>query len=102
MQRRAGTENVAGAIAMVTALKAREEELTIEKLSELKNIQVTFESWLRTEMPDVRVLGDEVPKLWNTTTVVMPDTDCRMRWVVKLDNKAIEQSVLAALKSEAE
>jgi cysteine desulfurase len=102
MQRRAGTENVAGAIAMVTALKAREEELTIEKLSELKNIQVTFESWLRTEMPDVRVLGDEVPKLWNTTTVVMPDTDCRMRWVVKLDKMGFAVSSGSACASGKE
>lgn len=102
MQRRAGTENVAGAIAMVTALKAREEELTIEKLSELKNVQVTFESWLRTEMPDVRVLGDEVPRLWNTTTVVMPDTDCRMRWVVKLDKMGFAVSSGSACASGKE
>lgn len=85
MQRRAGTENVAAAIAMAASLNARESELSYEKLSELEKIQQTFESWLSSEVDGIHVLGKEVPRLWNTTTVVMPEADCRMRWVVKLD-----------------
>lgn len=102
MQRRAGTENVAGAIAMATALKAREAELTSEKLADLDQIQKTFGSWLRSEVPGVQILGEEVPRLWNTTTVVMPDTDCRMRWVVKLDKLGFAVSSGSACASGKE
>ena len=102
MQRRAGTENVAGAIAMASSLKAREGELTVEKVSDLRNIQKIFESWLTSELPGIRVLGKDISRLWNTTTVVMPETDCRMRWVVKLDKMGFAVSSGSACASGKE
>lgn len=102
MQRRAGTENVASAVAMSMSLEAREAELTPSKLSELVQMQQTFETWLASDLPDVRVLGKDGPRLWNTTTVVMPDMDCRMRWVVKLDKMGFAVSSGSACASGKE
>jgi cysteine desulfurase len=97
--RRAGTENVPGVLSMVSALLAREALLKPAAIKGKQAIQHTFETMLLEEMPGVRVLGSCVQRLWNTSTVVMPAMDCRIRWVVKLDKLGFAVSTGSACAS---
>lgn len=102
LNRRAGTENVPGILAMVQSLDAREKEINEESINVRLNIQKKFESLIQRDMPDVRVLGPRVKRLWNTTSVIMPDLDCRVRWVVKLDKLGFAVSTGSACASGKE
>ncbi len=80
---RAGTENVPGVLAMVAALEERLAQLAV--LEERLNQRTAFEEGLRARLPGAEILGAAVPRLWNTVAAVLPQADCRQRWVVKLD-----------------
>ena len=95
--RRAGTENVAGVLAMIAALEAR------GKMDAPLAMRAGFESALRQAMPDARILGESADRLWNTVSVVMPEVaDCRQRWVVKLDKLGFAVSTGSACASGKE
>ena len=95
--RRAGTENVAGILAMIAALEAR------AKMDAPFALRADFESALRRALPGVRILGDGAERLWNTVSVVMPEVaDCRQRWVVKLDKLGFAVSTGSACASGKE
>lgn len=95
--RRAGTENVAGILAMIAALEAR------VNIGAPIALRTDFESALRRALPDVRILGKSVERLWNTVSVVMPEVaDCRQRWVVKLDKLGFAVSTGSACASGKE
>ena len=94
--RRAGTENVAGVLAMVAALEARIEQ---PGLAEGRD---SFEAELLRQIPTARILGGGSPRLWNTSAVVMPEIDCRHRWVVKLDKAGCAVSTGSACASGKE
>ena len=95
--RRAGTENVAGVLAMIVAL---ETHLNMEAPISLR---VDFETALRRMLPDARILGEAADRLWNTVSVVMPEVaDCRQRWVVKLDKLGVAVSTGSACASGKE
>ncbi|MEQ1859116.1 MAG: cysteine desulfurase family protein [Chthoniobacteraceae bacterium] len=95
--RRAGTENVPGVLAMIAALAERESARADESLRD------HFVARLRERLPQVRVLGKGAPRLWNTVSVIMPDTgDCRQRWVVKLDKLGFAVSTGSACASGKE
>ncbi len=102
LNRRAGTENVPGILSMVAALDAREKELSEHTIKERLGIQEKFESFLQTRIPDIRILGHHSRRLWNTTSVIMPDLDCRIRWVVKLDKLGFAVSTGSACSSGQE
>ncbi len=97
--RRAGTENVAGALAMVAALNARQKAMTSGDFSDAKT---QFESQLVSRLPGCVVVGAGAPRLWNTLSVVMPEADCRSRWVVKLDKAGFAVSTGSACASGKE
>ena len=101
--RRAGTENVAGILAMVAALEEREAAIRDGALRERFEWRDDFESELISALPGARVLGAGVERLWNTVSVILPETpDCRRRWVVVMDRLAFAVSTGSACASGKE
>ncbi len=101
--RRAGTENVAGVLAMIAALEEREAMLARGEMAERLAIRVRFEQQIVRELPGVKIVGSNTERLWNTVTVVMPElADCRQRWVVKLDKLGFAVSTGSACASGKE
>ncbi|MEO6788229.1 MAG: aminotransferase class V-fold PLP-dependent enzyme [Chthoniobacteraceae bacterium] len=101
--RRAGTENVAGVLAMLAALEEREAAIRDGALRGRLEWRAEFESELTASLPGVRVLGAEAERLWNTVSVIMPETpDCRRRWVVVMDRLGFAVSTGSACASGKE
>jgi cysteine desulfurase len=98
--RRAGTENVAGALALVATLESRNSLLTtIDIQHQMRN---HFVSRLVSEIPDVEIIGASRRTLWNTVATMLPEVDCRQRWVVKLDKLGAAVSTGSACSSGKE
>ena len=95
--RRAGTENVAGILAMIAALEAREQ------MAAPIALRAAFEAALCRALPGAQILGASADRLWNTVSVLMPEVaDCRQRWVVKLDKLGFAVSTGSACASGKE
>lgn len=98
---RAGTQNVAGALAMVAALAdctARFGEIPAREARRLG-----VEAALLAALPGARILGVGVARLWNTVSLVAPAlADCRQRWVVRLDAAGVAASSGSACSSGRE
>lgn len=97
--RRAGTENVAGVLAMVAALEEREAALARGELQPKVLQRTVFEAQLLEALPGATLVGAQVPRLWNTCLVVTPALECRARWVVKLDKLGFAVSTGSACAS---
>ena len=101
--RRAGTENVAGVLAMVAALEHREKQISHGGVADRIAIRSGFESELQRAINGVQILGENANRLWNTVSVIMPEVaDCRQRWVVKLDKLGFAVSTGSACASGKE
>jgi cysteine desulfurase len=101
--RRAGTENVAGVLAMVAALEERETAMVPEFVAERTRWRADFEAELRSALPGVTIVGAKAERLWNTVAAIMPEArDCRQRWVVKLDKLGFAVSTGSACASGKE
>ena len=101
--RRAGTENVAGILAMVAALEERESAIRDGALRGRIEWRDDFENELIAALPGVRVLGAGVERLWNTVPVILPETpECRRRWVVVMDKLGFAVSTGSACASGKE
>ena len=101
-KRRAGTENVAGIISMMTALRLREKALGESSDESLSQSRKDFENQLLAALPDCRIIGHDTSRLWNTSMAIMPSADCRARWVVKLDKLGVAVSTGSACASGKE
>jgi cysteine desulfurase len=100
--RRAGTENVAGALALLAALEWSEAQIA-EGGGEMRRAwRDRFIAALTARLPTARVNGAGADRLWNTVSVVMPEGDCRLRWVVKLDKAGFAVSTGSACASGSE
>ena len=97
--RRAGTENVAGILAMVAALEEREEALARAAQAERQEWRDAFIAALP---PGSRVLGAAGERLWNTVSVMLPELEGGQRWVVKLDKHGVAASTGSACASGKE
>ncbi|MGB8169765.1 MAG: aminotransferase class V-fold PLP-dependent enzyme, partial [Chthoniobacteraceae bacterium] len=76
--RRAGTENVAGVLAMIAALEEQMDNLTGQAVTEKVGIRMEFEANLCGLLLGVEIIGASVERLWNTVSAVMPEVpDCR-------------------------
>ncbi len=101
--RRAGTENVAGVLAMVAALEERVATVTPQGIAERLALRTDFEASLRRVLPGAEIVGGLAERLWNTVSAVMPEVaDCRQRWVVKLDKLGFAVSTGSACASGKE
>lgn len=100
--RRAGTENVAGVLSMVAALRAREGLCATKANEERARWRNEFEATLQDALPGCEVVGAKVPRLWNTVSALMPEADCQQRWVVKLDRFGFAVSTGSACSSGRE
>ena len=101
--RRAGTENVAGVLAMIAALEEREGALASGEAARRLAMRVSFEQDVARELPGVEIIGWAADRLWNTVSAVMPEqADCRQRWVVKLDKLGFAVSTGSACASGKE
>jgi cysteine desulfurase len=98
--RRAGTENVAGALALVAILEARCGLL--RTVDAQRKMRENFISRLTAELPGAEIAGSRRSALWNTVAALMPETDCRKRWVVKLDRREVAVSTGSACSSGKE
>jgi cysteine desulfurase len=100
--RRAGTENVAGVLSMMTALAARERLLAAGEDRPRLSWRKAFERRLLEQLPGSEILGAGAERLWNTASALMPETDCQQRWVVKLDKCGCAVSTGSACASGRE
>lgn len=69
---RPGTQDVAGAVGMATALRLAVEEREVEA-ARLRGLRDTFEARLRTAIPDARVSGAEAERAPHISHVGVPD-----------------------------
>lgn len=100
--RRAGTENVAGVLAMIAALEEREVSLR-SQIGERIQWREGFVRELQAALPGVKIVGRGADCLWNTVAAIMPEVaDCRQRWVVKLDKLGYAVSTGSACASGKE
>jgi cysteine desulfurase len=100
--RRAGTENVAGVLAMLAALEWSEAQIAAGGEGQRQALRDRFVAALTAALPGVRLNGAGVVRLWNTVSVVMPEAGCRQRWVVKLDKAGFAVSTGSACASGSE
>ncbi len=100
--RRAGTENVAGVLAQVAALVDREGRLQREEHLVLGRDRAEFVHRLQKHLGNIQIVGAEDDALWNTVSIVMPEVDCRHRWIVKLDKLGFAVSTGSACASGRE
>lgn len=100
--RRAGTENVAGVLAMVAALEWCEARITAGEAAPRAAWRDSFEAAATANLPGTRIVGAGVPRLWNTSSLLLPEADCRQRWVVRLDKAGFAVSTGSACASGSE
>jgi cysteine desulfurase len=82
---RAGTENLPGVAAMVTALLARDEG-TLNTIAEIQSrFRAGFEATVSAE-GECRVLAPDGPRLWNTSMLVVPFSK-NLKWLTRLSQR---------------
>ncbi len=102
--RRAGTENIAGVLAMTAALEERELAMEHDAtLVQRRAMRDRFERGLERQAPGIEIVGASSDRLWNTVSAIMPELpDGRQRWVVKLDKLGFAVSTGSACASGKE
>jgi cysteine desulfurase len=100
--RRAGTENVAAVLAMVSALEAREDQIARGEHERASSMREQFEQKLLATLPSSAIVAADSARLWNTVSALMPEADCQQRWVVKLDKLGFAVSTGSACSSGKE
>ena len=92
---RAGTENVPIILAMLAALETREKQLTRGDHEHRAEWKEKFEMLLLRQIPGSTVVGASAPRLWNTTSALMPEGG-QQRWVTRLDKAGFAVSTGSA------
>jgi len=92
---RAGTENVPIILAMLAALDAREKQLARSDHEHRAEWKEKFEKLLLRQIHGSTVVGASAPRLWNTTSALMPEGG-QQRWVTRLDKAGFAVSTGSA------
>lgn len=101
--RRAGTENLPSVLAMSAAWRERAASIEAGETENRRRWRDEFVAGLKAALPDIEILGERAPRLWNTVAALMPATpDCRRRWVVQLDKLGFAVSTGSACASGKE
>ncbi len=87
---------------MIAALEARTRSIDGGEAAGHEHLRRKMEQALCERLPGVRIVGAGADRLWNTIAVVMPEIDCRQRWVVKLDRLGFAVSTGSACASGKE
>jgi cysteine desulfurase len=95
--KRAGTENVAGAVGFATALELAESERPAAH-AEAQRLRNLLESMLLQRIPNVRVNGAGAPRLPNVLSIAVPDVDAEAL-LVRLDLEGVAASTGSACTS---
>lgn len=88
-RRRAGTEDLAGIVAMVAALEG------VAGKTGSPRGRAMFEEKVLQQVLGTEVVGRGEERLWNTSMLVMPDFDNR-KWLSRLDRRGFQVSTGAA------
>ena len=94
--RRGGTENYPGIEAMSVALQSASDHLS--EFPQRSAWRDSFEETMLGRFEGIKVIGSTVPRLWNTSALVMPDFE-NLRYVGKLDKKGYVVSTGSACSS---
>ncbi len=100
--RRAGTEDVPGVLAMIAALEDRERRLIAGEAKARLAWRKKFEKQLLEALSGSQIVGGAEERLWNTVSAIMPEIDCRQRWVVRVDKFGCAASTGSACSSGRE
>ncbi|TAK99091.1 MAG: aminotransferase class V-fold PLP-dependent enzyme [Verrucomicrobia bacterium] len=92
---RAGTENVPIILAMLAALEVREKQLANGDHETRAVWKEKFEKLLLRHVHGSKVVGANTPRLWNTTSALMPEGG-QLRWVTRLDKAGFAVSTGSA------
>ena len=94
--RRGGTENYPGIEAMTVALHSASDHLS--EFPQRSAWRDSFEETMLGRFEGIKVIGSTVPRLWNTSALVMPDFE-NLRYVGKLDKMGYVVSTGSACSS---
>jgi cysteine desulfurase len=89
--RRAGTENYPAIAAMLAALKAWNQY--VPNASTRPRDQ--FENTVQIALPGTRIIGQQAPRLWNTSMLILPRHDNR-KWLARLSDRGFAISTGSA------
>jgi cysteine desulfurase len=92
--RRAGTENLPGIAAMVTALLERDEDRLADWAEGQGKGRDAFESRIAKEA-EVRLLATAGARLWNTSMFVLPHSK-NLKWLTRLSQRGFAVSTGSA------
>jgi len=95
--RRGGTENVPAILAMIAALEEA-ECLRTRVNDQGRNL---FETRLREAIPEVRIVGGDHARLWNTSLFVLPEFG-NLKWLIQLSDAGFQVSTGSACSSGRE
>lgn len=99
--RRAGTQNVAGAVALAATLLNRQTRLL--EITAKTDLRRQTELALKESVKELEIISESAERLWNTIPILLPaPPDCRRRWVVRLDAAGIAASSGSACSSGKE
>ena len=65
--------------------------------AQVSNLRHQFERQLLKSLPGSKIIAAKSPRVWNTVLALMPEADCRTRWVVKLDKLGVAEWTKAAI-----
>ena len=91
--RRSGTENYPAIEATSVACEVIRSH--IPEFSDRSSWRDSFEERMLLDFPGLQILGKEVPRLWNTSMLLLPDYE-NLRYVGKLDKLGFEVSTGSA------
>lgn len=94
--RRAGTENLPGIAGFAVAAELARREL--DRYAELARLRDEIERRLKAEVPELRIYGDEAPRLPNTACFGLPGLKAETQ-VMALDLEGVAVSAGAACSS---